>query len=506
MSSTARVVAGSIATLAVLSTATPALAANASDSRELRQAVTPAGVLSHEQAFQEIADANGGTRASGTPGYGASLAYVKEQLDSTGYFHTAVQEFAFDFFHEHSAAQFERISPSPRTYDPSEDFVTMEFSGAGDVTGSIVPTSDVMIPPPAQPGSSSGCEASDFPPASETEPQIALTQRGTCDFAVKADNAEAAGYDAVVIFNEGQEGRREALNGTLGESRPSIPVIGASFAVGEELYQLDREGDAVVRVFTDTSTETRETANLIADTKTGRADRTVVVGSHLDSVAEGPGINDNGSGSAADLEVALQMANLDLDPRNRVRFAFWGAEESGLIGSTHYVETLAKRELKQIAVNLNFDMVGSPNYVRFVYDGDASDTASTGSVGSGVVEDVFVDYFADRGLETEPTAFDGRSDYLAFVDAGIPAGGLFTGAEGVKTAEQAAIYGGVAGAPYDPCYHQACDTIENLSIPALDEMSDAIAHGTVTFAETTSAVEGTAKGSKANHLGDELSG
>jgi hypothetical protein len=180
---------------------------------------------------------------------------------------------------------------------------------------------------------------------------------------------------------------------------------------------------------------------------------------------------------------------------------------------------LSKKEIQDIAVNLNFDMVGSPNYVRFVYDGDASDTDSLASTGSGVVEDVFTDYFASQGLASEPTAFDGRSDYDAFINVGIPAGGLFTGAEDIKTPEEAAVYGGAAGVAYDPCYHQACDSftplldgadpadyaaieagyppgtlVGNLNTQALDEMSDATAHGTLTFAQTTSAVTGTEKG------------
>lgn len=231
---------------------------------------------------------------------------------------------------------------------------------------------------------------------------------------------------------------------------------------------------------------------------------------------EGPGINDNGSGSATILEVAEEMSELNIKPRNQVRFAFWGAEESGLIGSEHYVSNLTKREIKDIAVNLNFDMLGSPNYARFVYDGDASDTADAGPTGSGVVEDVFTDYFASQGLQTEPTAFDGRSDYGPFIDAGIPAGGLFTGAEDIKTDREEDIYGGVARLAYDPCYHAACDTLNeedqsdevlrveraygeevivgNVNTLALDEMSDGVAHATLVFAQTTSAVGGTEKG------------
>ena len=249
-----------------------------------------------------------------------------------------------------------------------------------------------------------------------------------------------------------------------------------------------------MRVAVDATLKSTTTFNVLADTPSGRADRTVLVGAHLDSVAEGPGINDNGSGSASILETALQMAELGIAPTNRVRFAFWGGEEDGLIGSDYYVSQLNARALKQHAVNLNFDMVGSPNFVRFVYDGDGSAFGATGPNGSARVEQVFLDYFASQGLATEPTEFDGRSDYFAFINNGIPAGGLFTGAEGIKSAEEAAIYGGEAGVAYDECYHQACDDIDNLSDEALDQMSDAIAHSTLTFAMTTSAINGTAKG------------
>jgi Zn-dependent M28 family amino/carboxypeptidase len=389
----------------VLAAAPFASAAPPTDTEVLRGAVTTAGILEHENTFQTIATANGGTRASGTPGYDASLAYVKEQLDDTGYFTTRVQEFDFDFFQETAPAEFQRVSPNPLTYTLVDHFLTMEYSGSGDVTGALVPTNDIVLPPgPTASSSNSGCEPADFKPASTTEDQVALIQRGTCDFVVKAHNAAAAGYDAVIIFNEGQEGRQETLNGTLGGVDPTlatIPVIGTSFAVGNDLYSRLQSGEVVVRVATTTVTETRHTANLIADTNTGRTDRVVVVGSHLDSVPEGPGINDNGSGSSSDLEVALRMAELGIEPRNQVRFAFWGAEESGLIGSQFYVDSLSARELKNIAVNLNFDMVGSPNFVRFVYDGDGS-AFGVGDTGSGVVESVFNDYFASQSLPTEP--------------------------------------------------------------------------------------------------------
>jgi Zn-dependent M28 family amino/carboxypeptidase len=233
---------------------------------------------------------------------------------------------------------------------------------------------------------------------------------------------------------------------------------------------------------------------VIADTGQGDPDRTMVYGAHLDSVIQGPGINDNGSGTATILEIAEQFAKRDIEPRNRVRFAWWGAEELNLIGSTFYVSQLSPAQRAQHAANLNFDMVGSPNYVRFVYDGDNSKFpvgpgAAQGPDGSGLIEAVFVQYFKNQGLASEPTPFSGRSDYGPFIAQGIPAGGLFTGAEGLKTAAQAQTYGGTAGVAYDPCYHQACDTFANNNDTGLDEMSDAATHAAYTFALTRAPIK-----------------
>jgi Zn-dependent M28 family amino/carboxypeptidase len=199
-------------------------------------------------------------------------------------------------------------------------------------------------------------------------------------------------------------------------------------------------------------------------------------------VAEGPGINDNGSGSSQDLEIAEQIAKLHLKPQRRIRFAFWAAEEEGLLGSTAYVDSLSDSARKQIALNLNFDMVASPNFARFVYDGDDTETAPPGSAG---IKKAFGDAFTSKGLAWEPTPFDGRSDYGPFIAVGIPAGGLFSGAEEIKTPEQVPLYGGTAGEAYDHCYHQACDNIQNLNATAFDQFSDASATVLWQYASST---------------------
>lgn len=446
---------------------------------KLLKAVTVSGILQHERALQRIANNNGGTRASGTPGYDASAAYVSDQLRKAGYTVTA-QPFDFPYYEETGAASLSQVSPNPADYEVS----TLEYSGSGDVTGAIVPTLNVVIPATPTPSSASGCLPEDFVPASATEPEVALIQRGTCTFEVKVANAVAAGYDAVAMFNEGNPGRTELLAGVTLGVPAAVPVVGLSYADGVALYEASVAGPTVVAVSTSTISETRTTTNVLADSKKGDPGKVIVVGAHLDSVLVGPGINDNGSGTATILETAIQMANLNIKPQQQLRFAFWGAEENNLLGSTHYVDTLSDEQLSTIYANLNFDMLGSTNYVRFVYDGDGSADPEGigGPPGSAQIEAVFTDYFASVGLASEPTAFDGRSDYGPFIAVGIPAGGLFSGAEGLKTEEEAAVYGGTAGAPYDPCYHQACDTVDNLSTAALNELGDATAHSIMTLA------------------------
>lgn len=229
------------------------------------------------------------------------------------------------------------------------------------------------------------------------------------------------------------------------------------------------------------------TSNLIAETPGGDAGNVVMAGAHLDSVSVGPGINDNGTGTAAIMQAALDYAESGGEPANKLRFAFWGAEEAGLVGSSHYVDSLSETERQSIALYLNFDMVGSPNAGYFTYDGDDSDGegAGPGPDGSAEIEQLLNDTFSAEGVETEGTDFDGRSDYGPFIEAGIPAGGTFTGAEGTKSAEQAEKWGGQAGEAFDPCYHQACDTVDNVNAEALEVNAKVISEAVRTYAEQT---------------------
>ncbi len=439
-------------------------------------------VKKHMDALQKIATANGGTRAAGTPGYAASRDYVARKLRAAGFKVTLTPVNFVESWVENSPPTLNQTAPNPKTYVPTDEFVTFEPSTPGDVTAQVQAV-DVVLPPTPTPTSTSGCEIADF--AGFVPGRIALVQRGTCPFITKVLNAAAAGASAVIVFNEGQPGRTDPFPVDLAEWRAGIPMVFASFGVGNELASTP---GATVRLKVDATLTLGTDHNVIADSLFGDPRNVVMVGAHLDSVPAGPGINDNGSGTAAVLETALQMNIFPV--KNKMRFAFWAAEELNLLGSDQYVAGLTAAQRDRIRLYLNFDMIASPNYAIKVYDGDDSDAtgAPAGPPGSAQIEQQLNRFFDSRNSGHVGTDFDGRSDYGPFIAAGIPAGGIFTGAEGIKTAAEQALFGGTAGVAYDPCYHQACDTTANLNLTALDLNSDAIADSTARFAFNTTAI------------------
>ncbi len=441
--------------------------------KKLLRCVTLDGAREHQRVFQDIADDNDDIRQSGTPGYDESADYAEGVLREAGYAVTR-QEFKFVSFRSNTDSVLEQVDPAG---GPIENNI-MSYSGSGDVTADVS-TVDAPI----------GCEAADF--KGFTAGDIALISRGTCAFAVKATNADAAGASGVIIYNNAEG----VLNGTLGSDFAlDIPVTAVTMEEGQRLIGLVADG-LRLRLATDTTRSTVTTSNVIAETERGDPDNVVMIGAHLDSVPTGPGIQDNGTGSAAILEVAQAFAKVK--PVNKVRFALWGAEESGLVGSTEYVAQLTEAETKQIALYLNFDMIGSPNHVLFIYDGDDSDQvgAGPGPDGSAAIERLFESYYTQIGESYKGTDFSGRSDYGPFIEVGVPSGGLFTGAEEIKTDEEARIWGGEAGEAYDPCYHLACDTYDNINLHAFDVNLDAVAYGVLSYAYSTEPVNGV-KGKK----------
>jgi Zn-dependent M28 family amino/carboxypeptidase len=484
---------GVLLALALPATAATAAPGNACDRQnnntyaKLLECVTLDGVLDHERAFQKISDNSTDpvypmSRAAGTDGYADSVDYVAGLLKDAGYTVTLDPvEITFNF-----PAVLRQLTPVQGEYETG----VFTGSGSGTVQGQVIPV-DINLT--GDRASTSGCEAADFAGIDFSGlADIALVQRGTCNFGDKAFFAQQAGAEAVIVFNQGNTPDREGLVVADASSRTDgttvahgIPVVGASFAQGQALAQPG--ATAYVQVV---PAETRTDYNVIAELPGKNTANVVMAGAHLDSVEAGPGINDNGSGSSALLETALMLANTK--PENTLRFGWWAAEEQGLVGSADYVEGLSQTERDRIALYMNYDMVASPNYVQMVYDSDESTWTAPVDIpaGSTAIEDLYESYYTKVGVPYDDAEYSGRSDYEAFILAGIPSGGLFTGAEVIKTEEQEKIWGGTAGEQFDPCYHEECDTIDNLALDALEVNSDLIAFAMLTFSYSTETVNG----------------
>lgn len=429
----------------------------------LADAVTLDRVMGHLRAFQQIADNHGGTRASGTPGYDASVDYVAGQLRAAG-FEVTTPEFGYKRF----------------------DLGQVKFSADGrDVKGHVLEYSvGTREPVTAKPVTvaATGCAPADFP--ADVRGSFAVINRGTCTFTDKARHAESAGAVGVVIVNN-EDGPPFGL--TLDtDDVPDIPVLGVARDDADQVREAEQ-----LRLSVDAETTPVTTRNVIAETRTGAPDDVVMAGAHLDSVTEGPGMNDNASGSSAVLETALRLGSSPRVPQ-RVRFAFWGGEEDGLLGSSEYVGGLDAAGRRALALYLNFDMLASPNGGYFTYDGDDSERkgAPAGPAGSDGIERVFAKFYADRGIPLGPVDFDGRSDYGPFIAVGIPAGGVATGAERRKTEKEAEMWGGKAGEAFDPNYHSPRDTIDNVDTELLAVNAAAVAHAVATYALGTNGPDG----------------
>ena len=409
-------------------------------AEELAQAVTPEGLRAHLEALQRIADDNGGTRASGTPGYDASVEYVLTQLRQAGYAPN-VQPIRYLDSHELAPPELARVSPDPVAYEYPGDFVSLRYSGSGEVEAPLEPVD--------ADSETSGCESSDFDDFGAGS--IALIRRGGCFFVVKVQNAISAGAAAIIVFNDGSPGHQGPIQATL--LHPvKVPALSLANELGEELAKEAAAGPVQMRVHTSVEVGQTEAANVLADLPGETQGRPLLLGAHLDSVASGPGINDNGSGVATLLELAVQARTTGVRPTQPVRFAFWAGEEPGEVGSREYVKSL-EDPIEDIAAVVNIDMVGSPNPEAFVYEGD------------GTIEQALGEAVREEGLDPVPVDLEGRSDHAAFQEAGIPTGGLYTGAD------EPAPDGG----PHDSCYHLACDTIDNVDLGTLEQMADALA-------------------------------
>jgi Zn-dependent M28 family amino/carboxypeptidase len=386
-------------------------------------------LMGNLEALQAIASANGGNRAFGLPGYAASVNYIVSQTKNASNFRTYVQDFPA-LFNRVDSIKFSISNASyyviGLSYSPS---TTAEGLTAPLVLGATGPE---------------GCTNAAYNNLNVKD-KIVLVQRGTCPdgttLAGRMKPAAAAGAAAVILYSDVDT---KVTAGTLSNPNPEDYVSTGYInrADGLPLVARLQAGEAIEAYFQQTQiVETRITQNVFSETIDGDPDNIVMLGAHLDSVQAGPGINDDGSGSTLILEIKKALEKFRT--KNKVRFAWWGAEENGLLGSKYYTQNLNASEANKILTYLNFDMV-SKGYFG-VFDGDGSTYNLTGAPGSAAIEKLFVEHFTKNGVNVTAARFTGGSDYQSFMNIGKPVGGLHTG----------------TGVEQDPCYHQECDTIDN---------------------------------------------
>ncbi|KAI1467607.1 Zn-dependent exopeptidase [Daldinia caldariorum] len=411
-------------------------------------------------SFAELSEPEYGhpTRVIGSKGHSATLEYIYSAVDKLdGYYTLSKQPFPAvmgNVFESRLVIGNE----VPKSAFPMS--LTPPTTNKQPVHGDLILVAN------------EGCDPSDYP--STVTGNIAFVLRGKCSFGAKSELAGKAGAVAAIVYNYASG----PLSGTLESPTPDhVATFGLSGEDAGPILKKLKNGDGVDSIaYIDSEVKKIETTNIIAQTVEGDPDNCVMLGGHSDSVSEGPGINDDGSGSLTLLEVATQLTKFSVN--NCVRFAWWAGEEEGLLGSDYYVEVLPKEENLKIRLFMDYDMMGSPNFAYQVYNA----TNAANPEGSEQLRNLYVDWYNAHGLNHTFIPFDGRSDYDAFIRHGIPGGGIATGAEGVKTKEEEIMFGGKAGEWYDPCYHQLCDDVGNVNSTAWLLNTKLVAHSVATFA------------------------
>lgn len=441
----------------------------------LAKKVTVDGMFTHLRALQNIANANKGNRADGTPGYNASVDYVAKALHDKGF---EVSTPLFDRVYNTSLGK-PTLAVAGRSY-PVDQASLLVQTPPGGLTGQ-----------PVRPAQSSGCAANDYP-AALPRGAIAVVDDTGCSVVDKQNSAVARGAGGLIVVSapDGRGAPPTLFNpGYYKQLSVPVAVVGANGGAALS------GATAPIRLVLDAQNFKITSRNVVAQTKTGSAHEVVMVGAHLDGSRAGPGINDNGSGVAAVLETALQLGPL-APVNNAVRFVFWGAEEDGLNGVMNYVFGLSREQLNDIALYLNFAMLGSPNAGFFTDDGDQSGPLGAGispadvPEGSAGIERTLAGYLSLAGKRAADMPLNTRADYHPFMIAGVPIGGMTTGASQLKTTVQARLWGGQAGAPFDPNFQSPRDTVDNINRDVLAVMGAGVGFAVGSYAESIGGVNG----------------
>ncbi|WNV84709.1 M28 family peptidase [Umezawaea sp. Da 62-37] len=441
----------------------------------MSEKVTGDAVARHLRALTTLTAANGGHRDSASPGYTAAADYLTTSLQRAGYV-VQRQEFSFRDYTIHSE-RADVVSPQARVLHPQIARFTVSTPAEGL-------TAEVAVPGVKD----TGCDPEDYAGQDVRGKIVLVRVEGGCFITQKQLTAAAVGASAMLMNVNSPNPDLNLRYRMVPPEDARVPVATLPRGEAEQLMADVAAGPTSVRIDLRGEESTTRTFNLLADTPTGRADNTVVMGAHLDSVDTTPGANDNAAASAAVLETALRLKQYTPLLRNKVRFAWWAAEEKGLSGSQFYVDSLTAEQRAHTALYLNLEMIGSPNFARQVYSGQTP--TGPAPAGSERISQLVKGYFAGEELPTADLVLDGRSDHTAFVNGGIASGGVNGGSDRLKPAEWVDLFGGVEGQMLDPCYHQLCDGYGNVNQTIFEQFSRSMAWAVGRFAIDTSDVNG----------------
>ncbi|KAG7663177.1 APE3 [[Candida] subhashii] len=437
------------------------------DTDELQSLIGKKGLKKRAKELYKIAKSSvqeygHPTRVIGSPGHWKTIKYVISELKKlNGYYTVYTQRFnAIDGKVKSFSLLIDGVQPKSL----AALGLTPPTPNGKPVHGNLVLVEDF------------GCSLEDFP--AFTKDNIVLIKRGECPFGDKSVNAGVSGAKGAIIYDDADG----PLHGTLGTpTGKEVATVSVSKKDVDEYIQKLLENprhEFETSLYVDSYIRNISTLNVIAETVFGDHDNVVALGAHSDSVAEGPGINDDGSGTISLLEVAKHLTNFKVN--NAVRFAWWAAEEEGLLGSNYYADNLSPKQNSKVRLFMDYDMMASPNFEYEVYDANNEDHPK----GSGDLKQLYIDWYESQGLNYTLIPFDGRSDYVGFIENGIPAGGIATGAEGVKDDKSKEKFGGDVGKWFDPCYHQLCDDLSNPSYRAWVTNTKLIAHSVAVYAKS----------------------
>lgn len=435
----------------------PTVSSDALQSKITVESLNKSANALYHLAKKSIREFDHPTRVIGSKGHLATLKWIKKRISKlSNYYDISEQDFD---------AVYGRVKSATITFEDGtalKNVTGMSLTpGVEEFLGHVIEIPNL------------GCDLEDFLPLAPIKKNsIALIERGQCPFGDKSTNAKLAGFKSAIIYNNEKD--KKSFSGTLGEAiNSTIATVGIPLKEGEQLKAaiLKSKNKLYVNYAVDAQVKSIQTTNLIVETKRGDPDNIVSLGAHTDGVETGPGINDDGSGTISLLSVAEQLAGYKIN--NKVRFMFVAAEEEGLLGSNYYARSLDEEDNSKVRLMMDYDMMASPNFQFQVYDANNIDNPK----GSEEIKNLYIDYYLSHGYNYTLIPFDGRSDYVGFLNVGIPAGGIAAGAEAINTDN---------GEVLDVCYHELCDDVSNLNFHAFLVNTQLIAHSVATFSKDLS--------------------